>query len=72
MNGGQIIAAPGPGNPGTDWHAVGVGDYNGDGKSDILFQNTNGSLAIWEMNGGQILASPGIGNPGPTWHSQPT
>ena len=26
-------------------------DFNGDGKSDILFQNTNGAVDIWTMNG---------------------
>jgi 2',3'-cyclic-nucleotide 2'-phosphodiesterase (5'-nucleotidase family) len=26
-------------------------DFNGDGKSDILFRNTDGSVATWQMNG---------------------
>jgi pimeloyl-ACP methyl ester carboxylesterase len=26
-------------------------DFNGDAKSDILWQNTNGSIAQWQMNG---------------------
>ena len=26
-------------------------DFNGDGKSDILWQNDNGQVAIWELNG---------------------
>ena len=34
------------------WHAVSDGDFNGDGKPDILFQNSStGQLAIWLMNG---------------------
>jgi hypothetical protein len=28
------------GNPGPDWHVFGTGDYNNDGKSDILWQNS--------------------------------
>ena len=26
-------------------------DFNGDGKADVLWQNTSGSRAIWLMNG---------------------
>ena len=57
-------------NPGPDWKTVGTGDFNGDGKSDILFQNTNGQVAIWEMDGTNPIAggSQWVGaNPGPDW-----
>jgi hypothetical protein len=30
-------------------------DFDGDGKADILWQNTDGSLAIWLMDGGSSL-----------------
>ncbi len=48
---------------------VGTGDFNGDGDSDILWQNANGQVAIWEMNGTnsdrrEATVSP---NPGPNW-----
>jgi hypothetical protein len=48
---------------------MGTGDYNNDGKSDILWQNSSGAVAIWEMNGTNILAAATIANPGPTWHA---
>ena len=57
-------------NPGPSWHEIGTGDFNGDGHSDILWQNANGQAAIWEMNGthqlagGSALVGP---NPGPSW-----
>jgi uncharacterized repeat protein (TIGR03803 family) len=35
-------------NPGPSWKAVGTGDFNHDGNSDILWQNTNGQASIWE------------------------
>ena len=73
MNGTSQIASGsalvGP-NPGPSWKAVGSGDFNGDGFSDILWQNANGQAAIWEMNGlnqianGSALVGP---NPGPSW-----
>jgi hypothetical protein len=40
--------------PGT-WSIAGVGDFNGDGYSDILWHDTSGDVAIWEMNGTSIL-----------------
>ena len=31
----------------TDWFVAGVGDFNGDGRDDILWRNTNGALSNW-------------------------
>jgi hypothetical protein len=36
---------------------VGVGDFNGDAKADILWRHTDGSIAIWLMNGTAPLSS---------------
>jgi hypothetical protein len=46
----------------TDTH-----DFNGDGKSDIAWRNTNGDVAIWLMNGTQTLSAPDIGNVPTSW-----
>ncbi len=57
-------------NPGPSWKAVGIGDFNGDGHADILWQNTSGQVAIWEMNGLNQIAggSAAVGpNPGASW-----
>ena len=46
-----------------------AGDFNGDGKSDILWQNNNGQAAIWLMNGTTVTGAATVGaNPGPSWH----
>ena len=53
MNGNTMIGGgPVRPNPGPSWQAIGTGDFNDDGLSDILLQNTSsGQVSIWEMNG---------------------
>jgi subtilisin-like proprotein convertase family protein len=35
----------------TNYRIVGTGDFDGDGQSDVLFQHTDGIVAVWFMNG---------------------
>ena len=58
--------------PGKEWAAKGTGDFNGDGKSDILLQNaTDGTCYIWELNGtGPLVGNGYVGwTPGTDWHA---
>jgi probable HAF family extracellular repeat protein len=60
--GGGIVA----GNPfGTDWHIVASGDFNGDSKTDLVWQRPSDGLVEIELldglkivGGGAILNSP--------------
>jgi serralysin len=56
-------------NPGSSWHLVGAADVNGDGKADILWQNSNGTPAVWFMNGTSLLSGAALPNPGTPWHA---
>jgi hypothetical protein len=63
--GGEVV---GP-NMGPTWHVIDAGDFNGDGRSDILWQNDNGQAAIWLMSGTNLIGGAMVGpNLGPTWH----
>jgi fructose-specific phosphotransferase system IIC component len=43
----------------TDWVIAGTGDFNADGQTDILWQNTaTGQRALWLMNGIQNGFTP--------------
>ena len=46
-------------------------DYNGDGKSDLLWQNSDGTPVIWEMNGTSIIGGGQLIDPGSSWHLIP-
>jgi hypothetical protein len=47
---------------------MGTGDFNGDGKSDIVWQNDNGTPSMWLMNGTTVLSRAVLPTSGPTWH----
>jgi hypothetical protein len=44
--------------------AQGAGDFNGDGRSDILFQNASGEVDVWLTSGTSVLSSTSLSNPG--------
>lgn len=47
-----------PNNVGdVGYRVVGMGDFNRDGKEDILFQHTDGTLAVWYMNGTSLASA---------------
>ena len=48
----------------SSWTVAETGDFNADKKSDILWRNSNGDLAIWFMNVLKISTNPDIGNVG--------
>ena len=48
-----------------NWTMAGIGDFNGDGHPDILWQHqTTGTLSAWMMNGTSLgslaTVSPGV------------
>ncbi|MCW1429995.1 FG-GAP-like repeat-containing protein [Novosphingobium sp. JCM 18896] len=40
----------------TNWHVVGTGDFNGDGRDDVLWRNDSGQFSEWlgQANGGFV------------------
>src|SRR5262245_36136955 len=62
MNGATVLSQPAI-NWVTDlnWKIAGVGDFDGDGKSDILWRNgATGQNLVWLMNGSTIVGQPVI------------
>ena len=55
----------------NNWHISGTGDFNNDGKSDILWRADDGTVAIWGMNGTQIVSTQIVSTLNNTLHSPP-
>jgi hypothetical protein len=45
----------------TSWNVALTGDFNGDGKSDILWNNTNSDTSIWFMAGAVVSSVSDLG-----------
>jgi FG-GAP-like repeat len=63
---GSVVHAAVP----NDWHILGLGDFDGDGKNDILWRHDSGQVYIWEMNGLQVKAEGTVMHApvGNDWH----
>jgi ELWxxDGT repeat protein len=52
----------------ADTPSAALNDFNGDGHSDILWQNARGQASVWDMNGNSLIGGgPVTSNPGPVW-----
>jgi hypothetical protein len=58
MDGAAITQIVQTGNVSTAWSIVGVADFNGDGKVDLMWRNTKtGQNTLWYMDGGKQAGS---------------
>ena len=80
MNGASITASADltagglAARPDTSWSIAGIGDFNGDGTSDLLWRNSSGALAMWGMKGTSVASSATVNlggvplTPDASWH----
>src|SRR6185503_10858972 len=51
----------------TGWTIAATGDFNADGKSDILWRDTAGNVATWLMDGAAVSSYSASGSASATW-----
>jgi hypothetical protein len=68
MDGTRYIGGGGVATVGTEWQVAGIGDFNGDLLSDILWlRGSDGTLAEWWMNGTAGIGGGTVTKAGPNW-----
>ncbi|MEA2933842.1 MAG: hypothetical protein QOD74_488, partial [Variibacter sp.] len=68
MWGRSVLQSAGLGNVPTSWAIVGQRDFDGDGKSDLLWRNAGtGETAIWFMSDNTVLSAAPIANVPSPW-----
>jgi FtsP/CotA-like multicopper oxidase with cupredoxin domain len=67
MAGAAISSSGSPGAIPANSQIKGSGDFNGDGKVDVLWQDAAGTMTIWFMNGTTLSSSTIIGAVGSPW-----
>ena len=54
----------------AQWQVAGNGDYDGDGKADILWRNTSsGQNWMYIMDGAMIQSSTAVNTVGTAWNA---
>jgi hypothetical protein len=65
MNGTSVTSSSTVAVGDPNWHVVATGRISGD--EAIIWQNTNGTPALWLMNGTTPVSEAVLPNPGPSW-----
>ena len=72
MNGTQVVQAVDFGVVPTTWKIAGIGDFDGNGSTDLLWRDSSGNVAMWLLNGTAVMSTAVIGNVPVAWSSVQT
>jgi len=68
MNKGVLVSAASLGTLDPSWHIAAVGDFLGNGQSDLVWEDTNGQHLIWILVGGVPQYTISLPTLGGGWH----
>jgi hypothetical protein len=52
---------------GSTWQAAGIGDFNGDGKADILWRDNSGAVVAWLMDNTNVAQMGSLASVPTSW-----
>jgi hypothetical protein len=68
VNGFTVTSAYTIGAPASVWNVVGIGDFDGNGSTDLLWRNSaTGAVAIWFLSNGVVTSSASVGTVSNVW-----
>ncbi len=67
MNGTTTKSQVAIGSVDTAWQVVGVADFDGDSKADIVWRKSDGTVAMWLMNGATPATQAVVGTVDTAW-----
>jgi FG-GAP-like repeat/FG-GAP repeat len=67
MNGTTVLSSANLLNTDPNWTVTHTGDFDGDGKADILWRKTDGAVTIWTMNGTTVTSTAGLIGADASW-----
>jgi feruloyl esterase len=67
MNGANIVQTVDFGPVPSTWKIAGIGDFDGNGSTDILWRDASGNVGIWLLSGTSIQSTAVLGNVPLTW-----
>jgi hypothetical protein len=70
LNGASVISASAVATVTPDWTIQRIGDFNGDGKADILWRHTAGFVHLWVLNGASVIRASAVATVPPDWSIQ--
>jgi len=62
MNGFNIVSNTSIADISIEWKIVDTGDFDGNGKADLLWRDSAGNVAMWLMDGPNVIGYIGVGN----------
>ena len=73
VNGATLTAADllGP-VPGSSWFEEDTGAFFSGDVSDVVWQNNDGEVAVWQAQNAAVLSRGVVVDPGPSWHIRGT
>ena len=70
MNGNEVNGAFTNALDGA-WTLAAAGDFNGDGKTDLLWRHASGLNAVWQMDGATVMDGAFTNSLDSAWTSRP-